>query len=332
MHFSEKQYKIVINYILGPVVFIWLSYAIYQQIAEQPNLKQSWLILKQNILKTQLANLLLVCLLMPVNWGFEAKKWQVLVKPMQQISFVRAFKAILSGQALALNTPNRIGEYAGRIAFLEEGNRLKGILLSLVANIPQIIITFLFGLVALVTMNETIQTSLNNVENLLVKSYPIYTVWVFLFGISLTLTYYNLSFFVRKVEKWWLFKRFRFLFEQLEYIPNKKLTVLLLLSLGRYIVFALQYLLLLEVFGVTIYWWHSFCLIAIQYLILACIPSIALGELGVRGQISITLFGIFSSNKLGIVATSAGIWFINLIIPAIFGTLFFLGVKIFKQK
>ena len=62
--------------------------------------------------------LVLVILLMFVNWGIEAKKWQVLMSSIQKVSFLRAYRAIFSGQALAFNTVNRIGDFAGRAVFL----------------------------------------------------------------------------------------------------------------------------------------------------------------------------------------------------------------------
>jgi hypothetical protein len=62
--------------------------------------------------------------------------------------------------------------------------------------------------------------------------------------------------------------------------------------------------------------------------VLALIPTIALAEIGVRGKVSLALFGLFSINSIGIVAASVGIWFMNLVIPALFGSLLILGIKI----
>jgi hypothetical protein len=69
-----------------------------------------------------------------------------------------------------------------------------------------------------------------------------------------------------------------------------------------------------------------------MFLALAIIPTIALAELGVRGKLSIFLFGMFSTNTLGIVLTASTIWLINLVVPALAGSLFILGIKIFRNK
>jgi hypothetical protein len=42
------------------------------------------------------------------------------------------------------------------------------------------------------------------------------------------------------------------------------------------------------------------------------------------------LFGLFSGNILGIYAAATGIWLINLVLPAMAGSLFILGIRIIK--
>jgi hypothetical protein len=64
---------------------------------------------------------------------------------------------------------------------------------------------------------------------------------------------------------------------------------------------------------------------------LAIIPTVSLAELGVRGQVSLFVFSLFTSNSLGIVATAAGMWVINIILPAAAGSLLLLRVKLFSK-
>jgi hypothetical protein len=67
---------------------------------------------------------------------------------------------------------------------------------------------------------------------------------------------------------------------------------------------------------------------------MALIPTIALfTDLGLKNEISLKLLGLYSANHLGISLTSLSIWFINLVIPAIIGSLLILGIhKIFKNN
>jgi hypothetical protein len=89
---------------------------------------------------------------------------------------------------------------------------------------------------------------------------------------------------------------------------------------------------MIQLMQVTVSYWQAFWLISVIYLILAIVPTIALAEVGLRGKVSLELFGLFSANKLGIIAASTGIWLVNLVIPALFGSLLILSIKIFKNK
>lgn len=317
---------------MGPLLFVWLSIAIYKQIMQQPHVQTSWQAIVASFTGPQAWKFGAVIGLMLANWGIEARKWQLLVHHVQQLSIGEAFKAIFSGQALALNTPNRVGEYAGRIIYLKDGNRLRGVMLLIVANISQLIVTFIMGSVGLLLMQNNIANHLQQLQQLPVYSYKILTISVCLFSLILLLFYYNLSWLTLFAEKIPLIKKYHFFIEEISLLTHQHLSRILRLSVMRYFVFTLQYLLLLQVFGVQALWWQAAALVGVQFLVLAIVPSIALGELGVRGQISITLFGILSNNLVGIIATSAGIWLINLIVPAIVGSICILTVRIFKQK
>jgi len=66
--------------------------------------------------------------------------------------------------------------------------------------------------------------------------------------------------------------------------------------------------------------------------VLAIIPTFAIAELGVRGKVSLKLIELFSTNSLGISIATATIWIINLVLPAIAGSLLILSIKIFKNR
>src|SRR5690606_38464307 len=101
----------------------------------------------------------------------------------------------------------------------------------------------------------------------------------------------------------------------------------LILSLFRYLVFITQYVLMLRLMQVDISGWQAFWLISVLFLILAVVPTIALADIGIRGKASLELLGLFSANKLGIVTASLGIWAINLLLPALIGSILIVGIK-----
>lgn len=327
----NKQLKIFLNYFVGPILFVWLSYSIYQQIVRQADVHQSWQLIKSAFTGSQSWKLAVVTGLMLLNWGIEARKWQLLVSKIQQVSFGRAYRAIFSGQALAFNTINRAGESAGRAIFLQEGNRLRGIVLSIVGSMSQIIITFLMGLLALLYLRFAV---LNDNPQV---GFSIFWLNILITGISVgimvsLILYFRLSGMIRLLEKIPLIAKHKFFVQKLEDFHTKELTRILFLSLSRYVVFVVQYVLLLQVFEVSISFIDAASMVGVMFLILAIVPTIALAELGFRGKVSLQLFGLFSTNTVGIVATAAGIWIINLIIPAIAGSLFILGIRLFRNK
>jgi hypothetical protein len=73
--------------------------------------------------------------------------------------------------------------------------------------------------------------------------------------------------------------------------------------------------------------------VSFLFLAMATLPSFTfLTELGLRGEASIQIMQLFSSNTIGIFAASLGIWLVNLIIPALAGSLLILGVKLFGNR
>jgi hypothetical protein len=146
------------------------------------------------------------------------------------------------------------------------------------------------------------------------------------------MVFFRLSWLIKLLEKVPFIAKHQFFVKKLEDFHWKELTRILVLSFIRYVVYVLQYVLLLEVFDVHLNWIDAASMVCIMFLILSIIPTIALAELGFRGKISIQLFGMLSTNTVGIIATVGGIWIINLIIPAIAGSVLILGIRLFRNK
>lgn len=317
---------------LGPILFLWLAYSIYQQVQHHKDLDRSWNFIKETLAQRGLILFVFVFLLMILNWGLEARKWQILASKVQPISYWSAYRAILSGQAFALNTINRSGDFLGRILYLEEGNRLRAVGLSLIGSMSQILVTFSLGFISLTILRFTLLDNQSILPGLSVFWLDALLIGLFP-GISLfTVFYFNVSLVIKWVERIPFVSKYKFFLEKMEYLQNKDLTRILLLSIGRYVVFVVQYVLLLKVFGVGASWQILICLVSVLFMLMAMIPTIALAELGIRGKLSLELFGLVTNQQLSILAASAGIWIVNLIIPAVLGTVFLLGLRLFKQK
>ena len=328
----NKKIKIIIKYVVGPLLGAWLFYSLYQQIKHQPHLHESLSLIKQAPFGENGWKFWLVIFLALVNWGIEARKWQVLLKPLQKIHFLRAYRSVLSGLALSLNTPNRMGEYAGRILYVKDGSRLKAISLSIAGSISQLIITLILGCGGLSYL-----LFFQNLQTDSVMGLSVYWVKVLLFissvaTIILVLFFFRLSWLIRLLEKVPGSIKFVEYFNVLEEFTAKLLLRLLSLSFFRYLVFVLQYILLLQLLNVEIFWFDCFWIISILFLVLAIVPSFAIADLGIRGKFSTGLLSMYSMNTVGILGTTFGIWFINLFIPALAGSILILGIRFFKEK
>ncbi len=328
----HKNINIFFNYILSPLLGAWLFYSLYKQVKGQPHLYDSIDMIKQSPVGDEAWKFWTVMVLVFINWGIEARKWQLLVRSLQPINLFVAFKSVLAGVTLSINTPNRMGEYAARILFVKEGNRIKAISLSIVGSMSQLIITLLMGCGGLIYIIVTKQASVNSVMGL---SFFWIKTLLFLAALAagiLMLLYFKLSWMVKIIEKIPPFLKYAHYISVLEEFHAKVLLRLLSLSLVRYLVFVIQYILLLQVLNVEISWIQGFWIISILFLVLAIIPSFAIADLGIRGKFSTELLTLYSANTIGIIGTTFGIWFINLFIPALAGSILILGIKIFKEK
>jgi len=276
-------------------------------------------------------DLVIVVFLMIINWSIEAWKWKISIQNVQPMSFSRSFRAVLSGVSFSVSTPNRMGEYLGRILYMEEGNRLRVISLTIVSSMSQLITTLLAGSVGLFFIRKNIDTG-NSIEGLdsfwlQVSQYGVIIVLVILTGF-----YFRLSLIINVADKLRNNSRYAWLIGSLKDIDATLLLKLLSLSAIRYIVFVVQYFLLFRLFEADMEWWQCFWAVSVIFLVLAIIPTFAIAELGLRGKVSLKLIGLFSTNSLGISLATVTIWIINLVLPAIAGSLLILSVKIFKNR
>lgn len=309
-------------------MFVLLSWTLYKQIIHRPDLPQRWMQIK---LSWKNYNFWLVFFLMFVNWGLEARKWQLLVAPLEKFSFFKAYKSVLSGCSVTMLTPNRIGEYGGRIVYVQEHHRLSAIPLTILGSISQLFVTVIMGTIGLIVFRYS------ETETVLFKLLPPFAANILLYlsiiiSILLILIYMRVRLILRIISKINFLKKLNKYLQLLNSFNRKQLLRILFLSFLRYMVFILQYLLLLKVMQVDIANFACFWLLSVFYLVMAIAPTIGFTELPVRAAASVELLQLYSTNIIGIQAASLGIWLINLVIPAIAGSLLIFGIKIMKEK
>jgi hypothetical protein len=310
-------------------LFIILSWSLYRQIINQPDLPQRWEEIKAGWHNWKF---LLVFVLMFFNWGIEAAKWQLLVKHIQRFSFFNAFKSVLSGSSVTMLTPNRVGEYGGRILFIEEGNRIKAISLAIVGSISQLLVTMIMGCLGLFFLRFFLENN-GGALNVLPQFWIDVLMYLSIaFTVLLLLFYLRLGWLVRVMEKVAALQKVVKHIKVLDEFSSRQLGMILFLSFLRYLVFVLQYVLLLKIMHIDIEGLLCFWLVTVFYLVMAIAPTIGFVELPVRVRASWEIFRFYSFNELGIGTAALGIWLINLVVPAVIGSLLILSVKIVKEK
>jgi hypothetical protein len=320
----KKYISIFIHYFLGPLLFVWVSYSIYSQIRKQPDIGRSWQHIRYSFSSPVIWNLFFVIALMIVNWTIETLKWKLCIQRIQNISFITAFKAVLSGVSFSVSTPNRVGEYLGRVLYMDDGNRLKAISLTITGSVSQLIVTLIMGLGGLVMLRSPVEAA-GFISPFWVDIIFYGTLGVLFF---LTLFYFRIAWLVKWIDRLPGSKRYAWLFQTLEDFNATLLLQLLSLSALRFFVFIVQYYLVFGLFDVDVSRAQTLWTVSVSFLVMAVIPTIALfTDLTLRGKVSLKLLGLFSSNQLGISLASVTIWFINLIIPALAGSLLILSIK-----
>lgn len=328
----SKKFKIFFNYIIGPLLAIWLFYSLYNQIKHQESFHEAIVQMKSAPFGKNGWKFWTILTLIFVNWGIEARKWQIILKPLCHLKYLSAFKSILAGITLSLNTPNRIGEYGGRIIYLPKEVRIKAVSFAIAGSISQLIVTLVMGSFGLVYIMSTLNPVTGTLMGLSFFWLGIILLFTSLAALLLLLLYFRLSYVPAIFQS--IFPSNK-LFQQLmalKEIPAKILLRLLTLSLLRFMVFVIQYILLLQAVNVGVDWWQGLWVISILFLVLAIIPSFAIADLGIRGKFSTELLLLYSTNTVGIIGATFGIWFFNLFIPAIAGAILIAGIKIFREQ
>jgi MFS family permease len=210
--------------------------------------------------------------------------------------------------------------------FFEPRDRVRSVSATLAGSLAQFTATVLFGLIgAAVYLNTAGHPTLQTGPWIYVIAAPIFALTVYV--------YFKIQIVSRWIEKRRWHKKISEAFHTLAQYDKEQLFVNLWFSAFRYLVFAIQMALVLYL---MVDFSGGFDLIFIAYSVFAyflvqtAVPSIALSEIGVRGSVLTLLFVhvVGSEQVSSLILAGTLIWFVNIIIPALFGSLFILKTKI----
>jgi hypothetical protein len=314
-----------IIYLLKVVFGVAIIYLIYKSIYSEKNLEN----LKNITHKINSETYLLigiVFLLQFVNWTIEAIKFKYILKKEIEISLKDSVKSVYIGNATSLFTPDRIGNFIGRFLYFKKIKKTLITSSTLLGNFAQLITTFSFALLSsILIMNAKTSISLPLINHNIVL------IFIVLLLSSFMYLFFNPKYYLKLIYKIKWIRKYK---ESINYLQNfnkKESIIILLYSYLRYLIFILQFYLLLNAFGLTISILDTLIFSGLLYLFTTLIPSPFMGNLGTREYISIMLLSSYKYPEIVLLA-SLSIWIINIAIPSLIGSYFLLKLNDSKNK
>lgn len=265
--------------------------------------------------------LMIAVMLMPVNWTIEAMKWKLLVSKLESLTIWEALKGVICGLSLGFVTPRSIGEYIGRILMLNSKNRELMIGPIFLGRISQMLITLLFGTwgIAVYIANGS-SLERNHLVLIAFSIMVIVMVLVLIFRLPKLETN---NFIIQRFYKW------------VKIIPAynfKQVAQLLWLSFLRYLVFSIQFVILLKMFLPELNMIDLFSGVSWIFLIKSIVPSFNfLADLGIRELSALQFFDSYEVIELNILTGTLSLWILNLLIPSILGTVLLWRMNIINK-
>ncbi|MCK6640301.1 MAG: lysylphosphatidylglycerol synthase domain-containing protein [Bacteroidia bacterium] len=261
-----------------------------------------------NTLCNSKLQLLIIVALMPMNWLAEAQKWRIIAGRSEEISLMKALTGVLAGLATGAATPNRSGEFAGRIMALRETGLKDGIVLTFFSSAVQVMITIAAGIAGLVYFrNHELVTEHSNHFILMIGC------CVFVLAVAIIV--------IRKKE---LKEKIRVL----SALDMGLLSRAMLWSALRYLIYTLQFFILLRVTGNECSATAVFAAIAVNYLVITIIPTFMILEVFVRGSVASGVIGAFCGNGETAAMCALFLWLLNVGVPVAVGVFAVLRLKV----
>lgn len=309
-----KISKLQGNIIKGLLALIALAYLVYRLVTFE-HWDQAGQRFSDAFRGNSMYFLAVAVFLIFLNFSSEAIKWQRLVNRLEPVTYLKAMAGVLSSLAMAITTPNRIGDVITRGLILKPGHRLAGTGHTFLCILAQMVVTITLGLVGAATYLPSNDYLLKDHEDS----------WILTLAISITAGLILIILFFSIDRLSGFFQRFRWLkvfhpfLSALQGVSFKDKAFLLLFSTIKFLTYITQFYLILHFFGIHIPPFTGLSAVALIYLILHFVPVPTVGDLGVRGSVSILILGPYTADVPAIVFTTFLIWVINIMIPAMIG-------------
>ncbi|WP_285059338.1 lysylphosphatidylglycerol synthase domain-containing protein [Pedobacter ginsengisoli] len=310
-----SDYKKTVSFVLKTAIVVFAFWFIYHKLVANENLREFGKLIERIPKSEIIVVLSVVFLLMFLNWGLEAAKWQRLISQVEKITLWRAIESVFCGLTWAVFTPNRIGEYGGRVFFLSPKRRIIGVVAMAVGNIGQMVLTNVFGAVALsIFIYRFVGIDYRLFYALVVLS--------LMFCLFFIVFYFNIRWLNGILLSVRFTRRYKKFYSILARYKKRELLNILLFCLARYAVFSTQYFILFHWLIPEIHYLDILMMVSILFFVQSTLPSLDLFDIGVRSVTASYFFSSVTTQDVAVIACTASIWLINIIIPAILGAYF----------
>ncbi len=307
-----KRGKKILSLLLKLGIGIAGVYIIYRRLKTDFGWEQVHL-LQNTLFELPSLVLLVFCvLLIPVNWGLESRKWQLITGTIEPVSFNTAMRSVYSGVCLGNFAPGRATEFLGKILFFSDKNKGKISVLHFVNGMIQLGITLLVGVLALLIKLDSFSETYSWMLYLLF-GLAIMLIGFFVFSVL------RVNLFLNLVSK--LLSRKRSSASISVVFPKQLWFKLLFLSIGRYLTFCLQFFILLKVFSPAIHPSQLLPGIALYFMITSLLPMVSVLEAAIRAAIALIVLGDTGLNSTLLALATVMLWLLNIVLPSVVGYL-----------
>lgn len=256
--------------------------------------------------------LLAALALVPLNIVIETSVWKSVLDQLDvRHPFDFLFGSVMAGFTLGAVTPARVGEFAGRAYYLKADERWRGAFALALSRQPELSVLGIAGCFGLAYLMSTI------------PSMPAPMSAVLGFGIVATAFVSAISVMPRLIEpltlkfgKYFSFFPAGSLASHLTSLSLKKTYIY---SIIRYIVYSVQFVLLILAFGISVPMLTIAAATAAIFLIRFLVPPITFMDLGIREGATVYFFGLLGASSSAAFNAAFVLFVINIALPAIAG-------------
>lgn len=312
-HFKKKWF----NWSIKCALALLLAWAIYRQVFAKENAEDIWQSFRTHFRAANRHWLWWNMALIPVNWLLEAMKWRRLTRAFANYSLWHTFQAILAGVTVGIFTPNRVGEYGGRMLLVKAKDNWRAVISTMVGSLAQLLVLLSVGLLGgIYFISHYLKIQQKEIIWLLaIGSFTVVAMcWCF-FKIRYIIIFLRKFSFSKRIEKY---------IQQLavlEQYEAKDLSIAIGFSIMRYLVYSTQYYLMLRFFDIEVGVLTTYAGIATIYLIQSSIPLPPYLDLLARGEVALFVWSVFTNDEIAILGSTFTLFVLNLVVPSLFGLL-----------